>query len=222
MSISSIANSGKNLQNYYQSLSSGKRINSAKDDASGLAIANKMRAEATADDVRVQNGRDAQNMINIQDGSMSSVTDGLQRIRELSVQASNGLYSEAERSSIQSEIDHLKESFGSDTLQSLGIADYDVTSGDFDISRIDDALESVMSVRSDLGAKSNGLDHMMANLSNTSLNLTASRSRIEDLDYGRAVTGWKTEETMHTYSVMMQKKKMEEENGRVMRLFGNN
>lgn len=220
MSISAISSSGKELQKLYQQLSSGKRVNAAKDDASGLAIANKLQAQATANDVRGQNAKDAQNQINIRDGEMDSVTEKLQRMRELSVQAANGMYGEAERSSIQSEVSQLKDSLGKDMVKSLGLEDYDVTSGEFDISRLDKALESVTSSRSDLGAQSNGLDYMMANLSNASLNLTASRSRIEDLDVATAVTDLKKEQTMNTYSIMMQKKKMEEENAQKMHLFG--
>lgn len=222
MSISAISNAGRNLKDIYQSLSSGKRINQAKDDAAGLAIASKLQRQATTDSVRVQNAKMEQGQINIEEGSLSSVTDNLQRMKELSVQASNGLYSQSDRSAIQSEIDQLKQSLGSERLESLGLTDYDVTSGEFDMSDIDAAMDSVSASRSDLGARYNGLDHMTAYLSNSSLNLTAAQSRIEDLDFAKGVSDWKKEQTLYTYRIMMQKKQMENEDGRVLQLFGSN
>lgn len=100
MSISSI----KNITEYGQ-LASGKRINRAADDAAGLAIAQKLNVAARGTDVATRNTRDGILASNIADGGYNSIMDRLQRVRELSVKAMNGLYSDSDRQIIQNEID---------------------------------------------------------------------------------------------------------------------
>lgn len=253
-SISSISSS--NLYKNYQQLSSGKRINSAADDAAGLAIAEKLTSQRNGYDVGNRNAAASQDMLKVADGALGSITDSLQRIRELSLQASNtAIYGDDELGAIQQEIDHLKQmisdtasqtqfnekklldgslknshtasnpdgsgmelSISDSTLAALGIADYDVT-GDFDISVIDEALNKVSSARSSIGASSNALDHTMNFNSYASYNLTASKSRIEDLDFGKAVSDQKKNEVLKTYQIMMQRNIQENRYGRVVRLF---
>lgn len=253
MSISSVGS--QNLYRTYNQLSSGKRINSAADDAAGLAIAQKLLTQSNGYDVGKRNAAAFQDMTKVAEGALGSITDNLQRIRELSVQAANtAIYGDSERGMMQQEIDQLKQSIsdiasqtqfntmnildgtmgdshvasnpdGSGmtinmpdaTLAALGIADYDVT-GSFDISDIDKALEKVTSARADMGVTSNRLDYAMNYNSYASYNTTASRSRIEDLDYGPAVSDMKKNQVLEQYRMMMQKKQ-EDENGRVIRLF---
>ncbi len=108
MGITSV--SGLNLYRNYQQLSSGKRINSAADDVAGLAIAKKLEKQSNSYDVGKRNAATSQNMIHVADGALSSITDSLQRMRELSVQAANtAIYGDAERGAIQKEIDQLKQ-----------------------------------------------------------------------------------------------------------------
>ena len=71
------------------------------------------------------------------------------------------------------------------TLQALGIADFDVTK-DFDLTQVDDALARVSAGRSGMGAQSNALEYAYRYSTNTRLNVTAGKSRLEDLDYGQA------------------------------------
>ena len=72
------------------------------------------------------------------------------------------------------------------TLQALGIADFDVTK-DFDLTQVDDALARVSAGRSGMGAQSNALEYAYRYSTNTRLNVTAGKSRLEDLDYGQAM-----------------------------------
>ena len=110
MSISSISNlNNRNLYQNYRQLSSGKRINSAADDAAGLAIAEKLKTQSNGYDVGRRNAATSKDMVNVADGGLSSITDSLQRIRELGVQASNtAIYGDSERKMMQQEIDQLK------------------------------------------------------------------------------------------------------------------
>lgn len=107
MNISSVSS---NTYINYQQLASGKRINSAADDAAGLAIAKKLETQGNGYDVGKDNAATTKDMINIADGALGSITDSLQRIRELSVQASNtAIYGDSEIGAIQAEIDQLKQ-----------------------------------------------------------------------------------------------------------------
>ncbi|MBQ3546728.1 MAG: flagellin [Lachnospiraceae bacterium] len=108
MYISSI--NSQNTYQSYQQLASGKRINSAADDAAGLAIAEKLETQSNGYDVGRNNAATSQNMINVAEGALGSITDSLQRIRELSVQASNtAIYGDSELNAIQGEIEQLKQ-----------------------------------------------------------------------------------------------------------------
>ncbi|MCH5345000.1 MAG: flagellin [Acetatifactor sp.] len=107
MSIGSI--NSRNSFNIYSQLSSGKRINRAADDASGLAIAQKLLKSETGFDVGAQNARDGMGALNVADGAMGGIMDYLQRIDELSIRSMNGLYSDSDRQAIQSEINGMME-----------------------------------------------------------------------------------------------------------------
>ena len=88
-------------------LSSGLRINSAKDDAAGLAITQKMTADIKELAVAVRNANDGMSMAQTAEGAMGEITDILQRMRELSAQAANGTMSADNRAAIQAEMDQL-------------------------------------------------------------------------------------------------------------------
>ena len=88
-------------------LSSGLRINSAADDAAGSAIASKMEAQVRSLDVAVRNSYDAISMTQTAEGALGEMENILQRVRELSVQASNSTLSDNDRTQIQAEVDTL-------------------------------------------------------------------------------------------------------------------
>lgn len=368
----------RNLGRSFQKLSSGKRINSAADNAAGLAIAQKLLKQTNGLSAGVYNAKTSQNMLNVAEGAMSSVSDMLQRVNELSVQAANGTNSSSDRSAIQAEIDQLTQeidrvsattkfnetyllkggsgsrssipvsardagiegtltqngttaTFTMDALKTgdkikIGGIDYmigdkedetnpnlitadtayskiqeqlaaassvgattaatvstagadpnDPSKVQFSISKgsvdrpdsfstsfhvgaesdmanklsvnidalnaagigikglnvadktgmaatnaldaIADALAKVSAQRSSLGAASNRLDHTIAYGNNAIYNLTASHSRIEDTDYGKGVTELKKNQLLNTYSIMMQRKYMENQSGRVKQFF---
>lgn len=95
----------------YTALASGKQINSAADNAAGLAIAEKLESQSTGLSVGSSNAKAGQDLINVADGALSTIQDSLQRIRELSVQASSSaIYSPGDIRAMQKEIDGLKQS----------------------------------------------------------------------------------------------------------------
>lgn len=90
-------------------LSSGFKINHASDNPAGISISNKMKAQIDALDQAEANASDATSVLQIADGALNEISSILQRMRELSVQASNGTYSYNDRTSIQAEIDELQK-----------------------------------------------------------------------------------------------------------------
>ena len=90
-------------------LSSGYKINSAEDNPAGMAISSKMKAQIDGLDQAEANSDDGQSVLRIADGALNEVSNMLQRIRELSVQAANGTNSYSDRQSIQDEIDQLTQ-----------------------------------------------------------------------------------------------------------------
>ena len=92
-----------------QRLSSGLRVNSAKDDAAGLAIAERMNAQVRGMNVAIRNANDGISLFQTAEGAMGKITDNLQRIRELAVQSANGAISDEDRAMLQTEADQLVE-----------------------------------------------------------------------------------------------------------------
>ena len=98
---------GLSLSKDMEKLSSGERINRAGDDASGLAVSEKMRAQMRGLNQASQNASNGISFIQTTEGYLQETTDIMQRIRELAVQSSNGIYSEEDRMQIQVEISAL-------------------------------------------------------------------------------------------------------------------
>tara|TARA_R110002096_G_scaffold17139_4_gene59036 strand:+ start:67046 stop:68911 length:1866 start_codon:yes stop_codon:yes gene_type:complete len=99
--------SGASLATSLQRLSSGLRINSAKDDAAGLAISNRMTAQIRGLNQAARNANDGISLAQTAEGDLSAVTKGLQRIRELAVQSANATNSATDRTALQAEASQL-------------------------------------------------------------------------------------------------------------------
>ena len=98
----------KSMETSMARLSSGKRINSASDDAAGIQIVNRMDAEIRGLNQAVRNAADAQAYLQTTEGAMEEVHTILLRIRELAVQASNGTYTSQDRVALQAEVSDLQ------------------------------------------------------------------------------------------------------------------
>ena len=95
-----------------QRLSSGLRVNSAKDDAAGLAIAERMNAQVRGMNVAVRNANDGISMSQTAEGALSQVSNALQRMRELAVQARNSTNSSSDKDSLNKEFSQLQAEIG--------------------------------------------------------------------------------------------------------------
>jgi len=103
----SLAESSRELSTAMERLSSGKKINSASDDAAGFAIAERMTAQVRGLNMATKNANDGLAMLSTIENATNDVTDMLQRVRELAVQASNDTNSEVDRQYLQKEVDSL-------------------------------------------------------------------------------------------------------------------
>jgi len=103
-----LSTSGSSLATTIQRLSSGSRINSAKDDAAGLAISERFGTQIRGTDVAIRNANDGISLAQVAEGSLSEIGNNLQRIRELSVQSANATNSDSDRKALQSEVTQLK------------------------------------------------------------------------------------------------------------------
>ena len=102
-----LSGSGIGLNNSIARLSSGLRVNSAKDDAAGLAIAERMQAQIRGFDVAGRNANDGISLLQVADGAMGKISDNLQRMRELAVQAKNGTLNDTDRVNLNREYTEL-------------------------------------------------------------------------------------------------------------------
>lgn len=240
----------------YSHLSSGKRINTAKDDAAGLAIAQKMKTQETGYNVGAENAGMAIGASNVAEGALGGMSDYLQRIRELAVRSMNGINSDEDKQIYQKEIDQLKQgieelarntsfneqklldgsmadmavvtspSGGSmhiqmenSTLEALGIADLDVTSKDFNLDAINKAMDMVTARRSSLGASTNALQHTINYNNSAAIEQLSSRSRLEDLDFPKAIAKKKQDEVFGQYRMAMLRRQMDEKRKSMAALF---
>ncbi|UZD55745.1 flagellin [Caldimonas aquatica] len=104
----SLDSSQNSLKTSMARLSSGLRVNSAKDDAAGLAIAERMNAQVRGMNVAIRNANDGISYAQVAEGALSKIGDALQRMRELAIQARNATNTEKDQDSLQNEFKELQ------------------------------------------------------------------------------------------------------------------
>ena len=190
------------LQTAMERLSTGKRINSAKDDAAGLAIASSMSSQIRGMTQGIRNSNDGISMAQTAEGALGEVGNMLQRIRELAVQASSGTYSADDKTNLQAEVTELQSQITSilDNTEFNGIKLFDGTAGtsgtvtiqtganasdtvDLDFSDISgdytDALAVDVTSLAAAGADLDTLSDALAATATTRAELGASQSRLD-------------------------------------------
>jgi flagellin len=232
-----LAKNTTQLSRSYERLASGLRINHASDDAAGLQISESLRSQIRGSQRAADNTQDGINLLNVADGTLQTVVENLQRMRELAVQAANDTYSVDQRSAIRAEtvqlnmdidrmslaatfnnqrlLDGTISSFflqvganSNSQIDRINLADINgvnpfssiASSALFNypagstlhfstnasalnsISKIDVALQRINNRRSALGAMINRLEGTFNNLSISVENLSASESRIRNVD----------------------------------------
>ena len=224
------------IQSDLEKLSSGQRINKAGDDASGLAVSEKMRSQIRGLNQAGQNIQNGISFIQTTEGYLQETQDIVHRVRELAVQASNGIYTQSDRQMIQTEVSQLVDevnrvashaqfntmnmltgAFARDTGKAMSIqvganADQNKSiyigtmtatalglqsetaqgkqsislaapdQANLAIAKLDDAINKISKQRADLGAYQNRFEMAYKGVAIAGENLTASESRIRDVD----------------------------------------
>ena len=209
-----------------EKLSSGKRINRAADDAAGLSISEKMRAQIRGLLQAARNAQDGISLIQTAEGALDEVSNMLVRLKELAVQKANGTYNdkdienlELEMESLGDEIDNIFNNTkfnGSTVLTSAAtiiISDDGTTSLEIkatstsgitglgsgsSVANIETAIENVNKARATYGALQNRLESTVRNLKTTAENLQAAESRIRDTDMAEEMSSFTK------YSILIQ------------------
>ena len=194
-------NNTRSINNTMRQLSSGYRINSAADDAAGLAIAEGMRTQITTDQVKYNAAQMEVNAAQTADGALSSVQDSLSRMRELAAQASNGTYTDVDRGMLQKEFSQLTDQINTvykstnfngktllDNTLDLGSLNISTQSGAMDaMSALEQSINAVSDQRGNFGAQQNRAETDANILMNSMINTQQSESEIRDLDIALAV-----------------------------------
>ena len=109
ISQNALTRNNRALSSSMEQLSTGKRINSAADDAAGLAISNKMTAQIRGLNQAIRNANDGISLLQTAEGATNEITNMLQRMRELAVQAANDTYTASDRSALNAEVAELQD-----------------------------------------------------------------------------------------------------------------
>jgi len=235
----SLRQTDRQLAKSLEKLSTGLRINRAADDAAGLSVSEQLRTQVGGLSMGSRNVQDGIALFNIAEGALTEVNAMLQRMRELSIQASNDTLTSTDRTFIQAEVTQLTSEidrivggaqynrmsllngdapwgtgdggilhigansnpdediiqFRIDSIDtaSIGIATTDISltaqsSATAAISALDNALMSVNTLRANIGAIVNRLEHALTSQENQVQNMQAAESVIRDADFAHETT----------------------------------
>lgn len=256
MNVGAIGTSYAASYTPYSTISAGGKLQSAAQDAAGMAIEQKTKAQTGALDQGTENLKNAKSALNVEDGAMEGITDYLQSIKELAVKASNGTLSEEDRGSIQNQIDQYIQGIndiagntsfnekklldGSEenmsvatdgngsaatvntyetTAEKLGIEGFDVTSGNFDMKVIDDALNKIQDNRTTVGAQTNGVEAAASYNTRASLELNGFAMDREEDRAVKALQELKTKQALDQYQVTLQNRQQQDEEKKAQLFF---
>lgn len=130
---SSLTQSTQNLNRTTERISSGKQINGAGDNAAGLAISNRLGAQINEYTQATRNANDGVSLLQAKSANLNSLTDGIQRIRELALQASNGTLTDTDRSAINNEAQQILSEV-SRTIEDTNFNGNPLLSGDSNVN----------------------------------------------------------------------------------------
>jgi flagellin len=189
-----LSNTQTRLSSNLQRLSSGLRIVTAADDAAGLGISERLKAQIRGFAQAERNSQDGISMTQVADGAMNEQAGVLIRLRELAVQSANGTLGTSDRDYIQAEANQLvaeiqaiseRTEFNGVNTATLGVDALDYTSAtgaSAAIDALDTAIDSISTARSTIGAAQNRLMVTIQNLMTARENISAANSRIRDVD----------------------------------------
>ena len=175
--------SQSSLATSMQRLSSGLRVNSAKDDAAGLAIADRMNSQIRGINVAIRNANDGISLAQTAEGALATVTDVLQRMRELSIQAQNGSNGSGDRANLDTEFQQLSAEITRIAQQTKFNGTAIAGAASTAVAAIDAQLDAITTSRATYRAAMSRFEFAISNLQITGENQSAARGRIMDADF---------------------------------------
>ncbi len=187
------------LASSIERLSTGKRINSARDDAAGLAIASSFTSQIRGQSQAIRNANDGIALAQTADGALNEVTNILQRIRELAVQSASGTYSDEDRTNLQAEVTELqgqltdiqaKTEFNGTALVDTAAATVAIQTGanngdavDLNVGGVDLTASLAVDISTAAGAETalDDLDTDLATVNTQRATLGAGQSRLQSV-----------------------------------------
>jgi len=184
-------------------LSSGQRINSAKDDAAGLAVRELMRSDITVTQQGIRNAQDGQSMLQTMEGALQTTDNALVRMKQLAEQASTGSYSSAQRSIMNDEFTEMAAEVNriatSTTFNSIGMLDNSATV----TIQFGAAADQITIQGSDMTSSGLGINKLsIGTAAKAQSALTALDTAISDKDTARAKFGYKMNRLESTVEVL--------------------
>ena len=227
---------GSSMTKTIEALSSGQRINRAGDDASGLAVSEKMRSQYRGLQQATRNAQSGISFIQTTEGYLNETTNIMQRMRELAIQSANGIYSDSDRALIQVEVNQLVEEvdriasqaefnkmnmltgrFASEGQTPISISS--VETANQSLGRIDEGIQMVVAQRAELGAVQNRMESMVKSLMIATENTIASESVIRDADMAQEMVAYTREQILQqTGAAMLANANMRTQS--IMRIIG--
>ncbi|PKG82741.1 flagellin [Colwellia sp. 75C3] len=193
-----------------EKLASGKRINKAADDAAGLQIANRLTTEITQSQQLSFNAQDQANINDVESGALSAINESLFRAQELSIQSGNPIYN---TDAIQGELNQITEQINTLASGVLGqdnfISGLDASDPAATQAILQDTSTLVNDSASALGAQTNAIVSQVSTYQTSVINVSDSRSRIEDTDYAATSSEQAKNEILLQSAIMIQKKDQE-------------
>ncbi|WNO07947.1 flagellin [Teredinibacter sp. KSP-S5-2] len=168
--------SSMDLERASERLASGKRINSAADDAAGLAISNRQTSQIRGLNQAIRNANDGASLIQTAEGALEESTNILQRMRELSIQSANGIYSDADRATLDAEVQQLVAELDriSETTSFNGQKVLDGSLGSVDLQVGSEANQIISFSIAETSTKTLGLGSTTSDLSGDNISATFS------------------------------------------------
>jgi len=183
-----VANSA-GLQNSIARLSSGLRVNSARDDAAGLAIATRMSADIRGMDVAKRNANDGVSALQVADGTLGAVSDNLQRMRELAVQSATGTLTSSDRTNLDAEFQALNTEI-SDQVSKANFNGVKLLDGSAAALTIQTGAKTGETISANLvNASAFDVGGDVTSVANANTALTAIDTQLDALNTGRATLG---------------------------------
>ena len=183
-SLSFIERQSKEREEKDNKLASGKQINNAADDPAGLQISTRLTSQINGYQQESANVQDQVNTNNVQESGLGAINESLQRASVLSIQSGSPLN---DPSVIQGELDQLTEQINAVAGEVLGdpnfLSGLDASDPALTQAALEDAFASVNESASALGAENNALNSQVSTYETARVNVSESRSRIEDTDY---------------------------------------